>query len=168
MSDQPNSPGEEGVFPVLGPVAYLTDDEMTARRMLAERPFPIRRTWWHVTYSEHLTSVLTTGLIPSCWWGGDTCAVFGTDSPTRVPTWRRDDWVIQIRSHALPDAVKAWWVSACAIQGAWRRGRFYSRTKLLAGEHDRRYQHREIRDGCVCTLTDLCREQQSAWRATWQ
>jgi hypothetical protein len=168
MSGQLDLSKLEGTFPLLGPVPYIAEDEITARGMLTGQTLPAESTWWHVTYPENLSNVLRTGLAPSCWWGSDGCAVFGIDSRVDVPTWRRDHWVLEIRSRALPDSAKAWWVPPRLILGGWQQDRFYSRTQLLAQERNRERQHIGWFDGCICSLSGVCREQQSAWRATWE
>jgi hypothetical protein len=167
MSDQLDLAEMQGAFPLAGPVPYIVDDVPSARLLLAAPELPAESTWWHVTYPDNLASVLAIGLTPSCWWGGDTCAVFGIDSRANVPTWRSDDWVLEINTCALEDDAKAWWVPASRIRGAWRQNRFFTRAQLIAPAHSHRDQTLRVTDGCRCSLSPICHQQQSAWRATW-
>jgi hypothetical protein len=148
-----------GSFPDAGPVPYLTDDPRVANELLQQPSAEPVRTWWHVTYEHLLPMVAATGLIPSCWHGGDTCAVFGIDSLTAAPSWRSDDWIVEVRSSAPLGPVKAWWVPPGAILGAWQRGRFYQLKRDPGAEPP-------IVDGCPCPLSEICREQQRRWLAT--
>jgi hypothetical protein len=159
MSAPSEKCGADGCFPAAGPVPYLTDQPDQAASLLTDDTAPPVRTWWHVTYAEAVPQIAATGLVPSCWFGGDTCAVFGVDDRAAVPSWRADDWLIEVRSPAPPGPVKAWWVPPTAIVGAWHRGEFHD---IRAGE----IANPPPVDGCSCPLTAICRDQQQAWRAS--
>jgi hypothetical protein len=159
MSTRPDHPG---AFPTVGPVPYLFLSETEVRAASASGPFPPETNWIHATYPDRLASVLREGLIPSCWWGGDSCAVFGFDRPDEVPMCRRDDWLLEVRSRALPGSVKAWWVPPTAIQRLWRGGQPVSiHEGLMQGVP----AGPPIQDGCSCDLAEIVREQQAGWRA---
>lgn len=129
-------------------------------------PFPAESTWWHATYPDRLLAILQAGLISSCWCGGDSCAVFGFDGAEEVPGSRSGDWLVEVRSCALPgSSAKAWWVPPSAIQRLWRDGHAISVAQAL--QVAERGKPPTV-DGCGCELTDVVREQQEAWRATWR
>lgn len=165
MSAPPPDPAEfPGALPSGAAVPYLTNDSDRARTLLAIRTsvIPIR-TWFHATDGDHVPSIVMSGLIPSCWNHGDSCIVFGVDHLGDLPTWRRDDWIMEIRSPAPTDPAKAWWVPPGAITGAWHHGTFTPRGHLPrppAGTPPIQT------DGCDCDLADICREQQQRWRRT--
>lgn len=167
MSDLPRPIEAQGAFPTVGPVTYLTDEEPIARALLADGALPPVTTWWHVTYPDRLASIISAGLVPSCWWGGDGCAVFGMDQLSDAPGWRPDDWVLEIQSPALPGSAKAWWVPARAIVGAWRHGRFHTVDELPRLRPAVQSQFINTPAGCSCPLTKLCGDQQTVWRSTW-
>jgi hypothetical protein len=160
-------PQPDGAFPLTGPVTYLTDDEDAARAMLDRGEFPAPTTWWHVTDPARLPTILAKGLVPGCWRGGDTCAVFGIDALADAPGWRRHDWILEIHSAALSGQAKAWWVPPAAIRGAWRFDTFIS-ARLLHDAYPLEAPPSGVADGCPCSLTRLSRDQQAAWRATWR
>jgi hypothetical protein len=167
LHDRRRKPRLDGTFPLTGPVTYLTDDPNAARALLDHGEFPEPTTWWHVTDLGSLSSVLVIGLVPGCWRGGDTCAVFGIDALADVPRWRRHDPIVEIRSAALPGQVKAWWVPPTAIRGVWRSGTFIP-AHQLSDAYPLQIPPSDITDGCPCRLTRLSRDQQTAWRATWR
>lgn len=137
-----------------------------ARQILTvDATFALAKTWWHATYASRLDSVLRFGLLPACWFGGDTCAVFGLDDLGGLPSWRTPDWLIEVHSSALPGPAKAWWVAPGAIRGGWFRGNFVPRLALLQAS-DLEPTAGQQPDGCACVLSDVCREQQNLWRAS--
>ena len=150
-----------GCFPLAGPVPYLTDDPAQAAEMLTQFADIAPRIWWHATYASAVPAIMRTGLIPSCWHGGDTCVVFGTDDRFEVASWRREDWVIEIRSAVRMGPDKAWWVPPASIVGAWHGDTFHPRDALL------RAVPAPSVDGCSCPLAALCRDQQAHWMRTW-
>jgi hypothetical protein len=162
MSAQPEP---AGAFPLLGPLPYLHLSLEAARAALGAGPYPSETTWFHVTYDPVLPMILRTGLVPACWWGGDTCAIFGIDALEKVPTWRRHDWIIEIHSPALPGQVKAWWVPSSAIRGAWRHGIFYPADALPSPASAR---PPSLNRGCECEFASLVGEQQQRWHGSWR
>jgi hypothetical protein len=165
MSAQSPEPAAfPGALPSGEPIPYLADDCRTARRLLKAHTsaLPIR-IWFHATGEDRVPSIVTTGLIPSCWTNGDSCIVFGLDNLDELPTWRRYDWIIEVRSPAPPGHAKAWWVPPSAITGAWRQGTFTPRDHLPRQAAD---TAPILADGCDCGLADICREQQQRWRQT--
>jgi hypothetical protein len=145
-----------GAFPALGPLTYLPLDLAAVRAALDgdyERP----RTWFHATNEAAARSAAVQGLLPSCWVGGD-CCVFGHDETERA---RRGDWLLEIRSPALPGQLKAWWVPPQAVRGAWHRGRFVGRNELRQGA----VALYAVHGSCDCELAALTVEQVARWRA---
>lgn len=159
MSAPSDEVGSVGCFPAAGPVPYLTDDPRVAAEFLQQASAEPVRTWWHITYEYLLPQVATTGLIPSCWRGGDSCVVFGIDDRTDVPSWRLGDWIVEVRSPAPVGPVKAWWVQPSAIVGGWHRGQFHRLERPHAVPPPNV-------DGCPCPLSEICRDQQRRWLAT--
>lgn len=159
MSDQPDL---LGAFPLLGPVTYMLLGIEGVRAAL-RGPYPERRIWYHATWESTLGSILRVGIIPSCWWGGDGCCVFGYDRWEEIPEHRRNAWVLDVHSSALPGQLKAWWVPPSAIRGAWHDGTLHEPAEL-------RSRHPatplEATDGCSCELRWLVAEQQRFWRTT--
>lgn len=153
-----------GVFPLAGPLPYLNASVPRLRQLASSGPYPEVKTWFHATYSGRLNIILRTGLIPSCWWGGDTCGVFGFDRLDELCSARRDDWVLEVRSCALPVDVKAWWVPRSAIRGFWRKGQRQIPPPLI---RDVTPLWPREPAGCGCELHELVREQQEIWRRTW-
>ena len=131
---------------------------------MAAGPFAAEATWFHMTYSDRLPIILRTGLIPSCWFGGDTCAVFGLERHDEGPMMRKSDWILEIRSCALAGPAKAWWVPPSSICGLWRGA--VAHPVPRASNEGRPRWPRQI-DGCDCSLSDLVHEQQALWRTTW-
>jgi hypothetical protein len=153
-----------GAFPTLGPITYLDLSEAAIQAAIEAGPYPTERTWFHATYSDRLPLIARTGLIPSCWWGGDSCAIFGVDQPRDVSLVRRADPLIEVRSRALDYSVKAWWVPPSAIQGVL----LGSERRSLSPERDAGslvWSHEP--DGCGCELREIVREQQQLWRQRW-
>jgi hypothetical protein len=103
-------------------------------------------------------------IMPSCSWGGDSCAIFGVDQPRDMSLVRRADPLIEVRSRALDNSVKVWWVPPSAIQGVW----LGSERRSLSPERDAGslvWSHEP--DGCGCELTEIVREQQQLWLQRW-
>jgi hypothetical protein len=150
-----------GAFPVAGPVVYLPGDPDELRRVLTG-PYPSPRRWFHATYEHVAVAACQQGLVPACWRGGDSCGVFGYDRLEDLPTWRGDAWVLEVRSRALEGPLKAWWVPAQAIRGAWFRGAFYPAFDL----RQRRADLIEPFDTCGCEVAPLTADQIALWRQT--
>lgn len=148
-----------GAFPIVGPVTYLKMSAAEVKAALAG-PYPAKSVWFHATSDEVAVSAAHYGLIPSCWWGSDSCCVFGCARLDDVPAYRRTAWILEIHSAALDDQLKAWWVPPTAIRGAWHQGLFHDRTDLL--EHMPRLP--EINDTCYCDLAQLTSAQIVSWR----
>ena len=149
-----------GAFPIRGPLVYLrlTEAEVRAARGGPFRPVVV---WYHRTDEAQAASAAWQGLIPSCWVGGDGCCVFGVEDRTGGGTFR-GDWVLEIRSRALPEQQKAWWVPAAAIVGAWHDDVFYDADEL-------RRRGRPLLDAagsCACDLASVVAEEVAAWRET--
>lgn len=116
-----------GIFPIGNPIPYTGQDEV-----LHVRNTPPLRTWYHGTWGNRVASIARYGLLPSCWFGGDCCCVFGFESRLFESYAKYGDWVVEIRSRVVADAdLKAWWVPPTCIVGAWHRERFYPREALL-------------------------------------
>lgn len=152
--------GDLGAFPIRGPLPYLplTEGELQSARL---GPFRPAVTWYHRTGEAQAASAAWQGLIPSCWVGGDGCCVFG-DNNRDSGSAHRGDWVLEIRSSALAEQQKAWWVPAAAISGAWHRGVFH-------GADDLRRRGRPLLDpsgSCNCELAAHCAEEIARWRET--
>jgi hypothetical protein len=146
-----------GAFPALGPLTYLHLDLAAARAAL-DGDYERERTWFHATNEASARSAAVQGLLPSCWVGGDCCCVFGHDEPDQA---RRGDWLLEIRSPALPGQLKAWWVPPQAVRGAWHRGRFVDRHELCQGA----VALYAPQGSCDCELAALTVEQVARWRA---
>jgi hypothetical protein len=153
-----------GAFPKIGPVVYLDISEDSIREALESGPYPAETTWLHATYSDRLPLIARTGLIPSCWWGGDSCAIFGVRRRQDLGLVRRSDPLIEVRSRALHDSAKAWWVPPSAIKGVWRGTR---RLRLTTGSPSGSPVWPREPNGCSCELREIVREQQLLWRETW-
>jgi hypothetical protein len=152
-----------GALPNGEPVPYVTDDPLEARTLLAGGVNADLRRWYHATRSVNLASIVWYGLAPGCWLGGDSCVVFGIDRRTEVPSWRRGDPVLEIVSAAPASQAKALWVPPHRLVGVWQRSEF------VEAEHLRREiapPARPVLDGCLCPLSEICREQQQIWAAT--
>lgn len=161
MSDQPDL---TGAFPLVGPLTYMPLD-MDSVRAALDGPYPESRTWYHATWEPALGAILRVGLIPSCWWGGDSCCVFGYDRPEELPEGRRSGWTLEVSSRALTGQLRAWWVPPSGVRGAWHEGLFWSRSELRAQFPD---PAPVTREGCYCELSELVSEQQRLWRSTWE
>ena len=148
-----------GAFPIIGPVTYLQLTPEEARLALEQGPYPEVRRWFHATAEEVASIALRYGLVPGCWLGGDTCAVFGRDSIHDFPTYRQNAWFLEVESEALPDQLRAFWVPHAAINHVWHHGL----TVNVAASNDQP----RIRGGCSCELSNLCREEQARWRRSW-
>ncbi len=154
-----SAPLPEGSFPASGPFVYTAESEAEARRALGGAT-PAERRWFHATRREAALSAVHRGLIPSCWRGGDCCAVCGHDSLRDVHL-HQGPWVLEIKSHALAGQLKSWWVPAEAIEGAWHKGTFFSAAELRA--------HRDVPaigeavEPCRCPLRDIVGEQIEIW-----
>jgi hypothetical protein len=70
-----------GVLPMRGPVPYLTDSELQARRLLGGTPPRHTVAWLHATSAEVARVAAHRGLVPSCWRVGET-AVWSSARPT--------------------------------------------------------------------------------------
>lgn len=152
-----------GTFPDDGPIPYLTDDPAAALDLLGRRQLGRKSgRWFHGTYDDAIGAIAVSGLIPSCWRGGDTCAVFGAARRADVAGSRQHDWVVEVRSVTLPHDLRSWWVPPQAIRGAWRGDSFVDHANLPRAALDL-----PAPDGCRCALTDVCRRQQQEWADTW-
>lgn len=147
----------EGAFPAAGPVVYLAQDAESARAMLAGRRAGYAQ-WFHATCLDGAIQAAHRGLIPSCWRGGDTCAVFGVDALRDVHS-HHGEWVLKIRSCALPGQLKAWWVPPERIMGAWHAGEFISSRALRT----RPPGPPPAFAGCPCELAGVVAEQIACW-----
>lgn len=145
-----------GAFPSPGPITYLDLDLDEMETMLRLGPFPPLARWYHATTAEVAARAMVEGLIPSCWRGGDSCAVFGRDSMADLPAWHEDSWLIELESNALRGQVKAWWVPPSHIRGVWHRSKRQSIKTDRVPIDDF--------DGCECELAGLTRNEQSDWR----
>lgn len=151
-------PDSLGAFPFRGPITYLEMSLADVRSALGG-PHRPTTTWFHQTGRAEAASAAWQGLIPSCWVGGDGCCIFGEDSRESVSPFR-GDWMLEMRSRALPEQQKAWWVPPQQIIGAWNDGVFYGPAEL-----------RELgppllapSGGCACELADLVAQQVALWR----
>lgn len=147
---------DRGAFPALGPLTYLHLDSAEVSAALESEAGP-ECIWYHATDEASARSAALQGLVPSCWRGGDCCCIFGQDE--RLENARRP-WLLEIRSPALPGQLKAWWVPAYAIQGAWHRGQFISVAELRQGAT----ALADPAGSCECNLAALTREQVARWR----
>jgi hypothetical protein len=157
-----------GVLPLEGPVPYLHDDgRVPANRFNSELPSTVR-TWWHLTHEPVPAIAARQGLIPSCWFGGDSCVVFGHDDfePGEAS---EDISVIEVRSRALAGQLKALWVPWFCVVGVWRGRDFVPSRDLLAEQG----QISDPVERCGCGVSNFCElssfmtEQQDLWRSTW-
>lgn len=152
-----------GVLPTAGPVPYLTDSELEARRLLAGAQPTREVVWYHATSVDVTQIAAHLGLVPSCWHGGDCCVVFGAANAHDVKP-SRGDALIEICSRAIPGQLRAWWVPRSRIRGAWIGEKFVPTARLrnpsLAFMDDIR--------PCGCPLSNIVAEQQQMWRRTWQ
>lgn len=154
-----------GAFPGTDPLTYVLQDPAEARAALSSGPYQPISTWYHATYDYAFPSIIHTGLIPSCWWDGDMCAVFGYDTRASIPMYRRSGWILELNSPALLGPVKAWWVAPTAITGAWHDGIFYPVHAMLSVVDPTPLP--ATRHGCSCSLAELTTEQQELWRSSW-
>ncbi len=148
-----------GVFPVGNPIPY------TGRsKMVSGNNIPAVRTWYHGTWANHVASIAQLGLVPSCWFGGVCCCVFGFDTSDFTLYQKYGDWMVEVKSRvdAGTDA-KAWWVPPQRIVGAWHKGQFYTRESLLTVPGNP-ILGRLWRIGC---FDKLCRRQYEIWRTTY-
>ena len=159
----PNS--APGAFPRAGPITYL-DVSLTDVQHALDGPFPEVSTWYHATYENRIGRIIRQGLIPACWRGGDTCCMFGYD--TKLEAELRSPFIIEVTSPALIGELKAWWVPPTKIDGVWLSDRFLSRDQARAEFALRTPQLRDVPGGCACELSDLCSEQITCWRRTWE
>lgn len=145
-----------GVFPLGNPIPYTGRVEQ-----LCADNLPPQLTWYHRTRAENVASIVRLGLIPSCWFGGDCCCVFGVDTLGFAVATDPEEWVIEIRSRAEPGTdLKAWWVPPNRIEGAWHLGHFVSPASLLS------IPGRDItqRLGKLCCSDGLCTVQFHTWQ----
>src|SRR5439155_18114734 len=126
---------------------------------LRRGPYASTRAWYHATYENAVASILAEGLIPSCWWGGDTCCVFGYDTLDEARS-RGTGWVIEIRSEALDGDLKAWWVPRSRIVGVWHETTFH-RTGQAGLTSS---QAPKVSGGCSCDLALICEAEAQLWR----
>jgi hypothetical protein len=146
----------QGAFPLSGPVTYLAGSNAELEELLAAN-YPAPATWFHGTTREAAISACWQGLVPSCWWNGDSCCVFGVDSLGMVGP--HHDWVLEIHSPATPGQLKAWWVPPHAIRGAWHSGLFAPAAML------REMGSPLLRPtGCSCELAAKTAEEIGEWR----
>lgn len=150
-----------GSFPKLGPVTYLPISPAEVAQALLGA-CPPTTIWYHATLDSRLHQVCAAGVLPSCWWGGDSCCVFGYDRIEDVPGVRSKGWILEVESAALAGDLKAWWVPPTAIRGAWRGGTFHRRGDLAGAPS----QPPDIGDGCSCDLTELVSSEKARWRQT--
>jgi len=155
MSESP----PDGSFPEAGPLPYLLDDEAQAREALGG-PRGGPRRWFHATNAGTAFIAVRQGLVPSCWRGGDCCAVCGYAELDDVHS-HQGPWVLEIVSPALPGQVKAWWVPPSAIQGGWLDGSFTTAEEMRASAPP---DPGDDARPCSCGLSKLVAEQIRAWR----
>lgn len=154
-------PDSVGAFPLRGPITYLANlTVVEAREALMGAYLPMT-TWFHQTGRAEAASAAWQGLIPSCWVGGDGCCVFGDDNRDTVSPFR-GDWVVEVRSRALPEQQKAWWVPSAQIIGAWSDDIFYPPDALRALGP----ALLNPTGTCACDLAELVAEQVALWRET--
>lgn len=151
-------PAEElfGVFPLGNPIPYTGQVEPVHRGNI-----PARRTWYHATWEERVGAIARWGLLPSCWFGGDCCCVFGYDTSEGAAASLPNRWIIEVQSRVEADTdLKAWWVPPWCISGAWHQGHFSSRETLL------RFPVWDVtaRLGQFCCSDGLCVAQYELWR----
>ena len=154
-----SSRSDDGAFSIAGPAVYLTDDPGEASALLRDRR-PPPAIWFHATSREGATSAARWGILPGCWRGHDTCAIFGVESLDGVHA-HHGDWILEIRSRALACQAKAWWVPPRSILGAWHERAFTRAQALRAADASP-----PALRACSCGLSGLVREQIAAWRAT--
>jgi hypothetical protein len=147
-----------GAFPALGPLTYLSLSEVQVRATL-RGDYGAARVWFHATDETAARSAALRGLLPSCWFRGDCCCVFGHDDREQA---RRGQWLLEIRSPALPGQLKAWWVPPQAIRGAWHGGTFIPAEELKEGA----IALTDVDGSCDCDLAALTAEQIVLWRAS--
>lgn len=148
-----------GVFPVDNPIPYTGRTEI-----LSLENIPAVRTWYHGTWTNRVASIARLGLLPSCWFGGQCCCVFGFDALDSIPYHKYGDWIIEIRSRVDPEThAKAWWVPSQWIIGAWNKGQFYIPERLFAIPGD------TIPPGLgqLGCSDKLCARQYEIWCATY-
>jgi len=148
-----------GSFPLEDPVVYTTDSPRAARRSLEGR-LPGFSRWFHATSERNAVQAIFYGLIPSCWHGGDCCAVCGHDALEDVHR-HHGSWILEVESPALSGQLKAWWVPASNIKGVWRHGAFESAECI----RERTVKPKRLVDArpCICPLRMLVVEQILAW-----
>jgi len=122
--------------------------------------YPPESVWFHATGHEAAISAIHYGLLPSCWWGSDSCCVFGCERLDDIPAYRRAGWILEIYSAALDIQLKAWWVPARVIRGAWHEGVFHDRTDLQSQVP----RLPAIKDTCDCDLAPLTAAEIVSWR----
>jgi len=145
-----------GAFSLSGPATVLATSEEELRALMRAN-FPAVSVWFHGTNRAAAASAAWQGLVPSCWCGGDNCCVFG--EAHRAAVAPHHDWVIDIRSAALPGQLKAWWVPPQFIEGAWNEGHFYGPDDLRAMGGP---LLRPV--GCRCELAGATATQLKDWR----
>ncbi len=149
-----------GAFPLAGPLPYLDITPEQLERLRAG-PYARPRTWYHATHGGAVAAILAEGLIPSCWWGGDGCCVFGYETLDDARS-RETGWVIEIRSEALECDLKAWWVPRSRIVGVWHETSFHPAEQPAHRPHRRA----TVRDKCGCDLAPICEAEAQLWRET--
>ncbi len=150
-----------GAFPEGGPLTYLPLTASEVRSAL-RGDYPKPRVWYHATLQAHVPSICQFGLVPSCWYGGDSCCIFGADERWEAAA-RGTGWVIEIESASSVGQLKAWWVPAGALRGAWHQDHFYARRELALGAA----RPPPVGDGCQCDLSALVKEEIRRWRMSW-
>lgn len=146
------------VFPLVGPVPYLTEDCGVARRLIAGTKPAAAKLWYHGTNADALPGIFAQGLIPAWSRGGDSCAVFG-ESRLEQLTTRRRPIAIAVRSPRLEGQLKSWWVPPSCIDGAIVRGEFLRPAELLPPSPAVEVSA----PGCACGLGPVVRDQQRLW-----
>lgn len=149
----------EGSFSERGPAPYLTDDPDECRALL-EGPLRPKSTWFHGTTETVARIACSVGLVPGCWLGAGRCAVMGYSSRDEFLLRAGHLWIVEVETRALEGDVKAWWVPPEAIVGVWSHDVFFSKDELLLNPAP----VPPLVDGCACGLSDVCRQEQKAWR----
>jgi hypothetical protein len=147
-----------GVFPIGNPIPYTGLVEV-----LHGGNTPLLRTWYHGTWGNRVASIAQYGLLPSCWFGGDCCCVFGFESQMFESYSKYSDWIVEIRSRVVANAdLKAWWVPPSHIVGAWHERHFYPRQELLLLPG----RHIDVRLTTPKCSDEACHIQYAVWQDT--
>lgn len=144
-----------GVFPLGNPIPYTGRVEVVHAGNA-----PNVCTWYHGTWGDRVGSIARLGLLPSCWFGGNNCCVFGFDHIHFRQYDKYGDWVVELRSRVEIDTeLKAWWIPPDHVLGAWHKGSFHPRDDLIS------LASRDIsgRLGTFCCSDGLCAAQFGIW-----